>query len=71
LAGLKNVTGKNRVDYLSKLNARLKSNISYYLAGEKQGLAALHGEWTSVEFGCPPSTKVALLGYSQGSMIVP
>lgn len=69
-AGLNQITARNRLDYLAKLRAKLPDNIRAYLAGEKQGVAALWGQYTSVRVGCPANTKIVLGGYSQGAMVV-
>ena len=53
------------------LNAvtRLRDNIHVYLAGEKQGVAALRNDIAAARAACP-SMKLALIGYSQGAMVV-
>jgi hypothetical protein len=69
-AGLGDVTGRNAADYAENVIQKLKSNAATYLAGEKQGLAQMWGQFTSVRVGCPAGTKIILAGYSQGSMVV-
>jgi predicted esterase len=48
---------------------KLRSNLGRYLAGEQAGLNALRGEVALARARCPRS-KLALIGYSQGAMIV-
>ena len=69
-AGVNQISERNKITYAKKVTAKLQSNINDYLAGEKQGLAAMWGAYTSVRFSCSPSTKIVLGGYSQGSMVV-
>lgn len=53
----------------TNLQSQLQNNISTYLGGEKAGLSAMWSTYNSIRFWCP-STKIALGGYSQGSMVV-
>ncbi|MEV4621080.1 cutinase family protein [Asanoa sp. NPDC049573] len=69
-AGLNTIKARNRADYLIQARNRLAANIDSYLAGEKQGVAALWGQYTAVRFGCPAPTKIVVVGYSQGAMVV-
>lgn len=69
-AGIKDIKARNRLDWLNRANKKLTANTDSYLAGEKKGLAAMWGEYTSVRFGCPSSTKIIVAGYSQGAMVV-
>jgi predicted esterase len=48
---------------------RLRDNMRGYLAGEKQGVAALRRDLAARLAACPQA-KVALIGYSQGAMVV-
>jgi predicted esterase len=49
--------------------ARLRDNIHTYLAGEKQGVTALRRDIAATRDACPDA-RIALIGYSQGAMVV-
>jgi hypothetical protein len=51
------------------VETRLRENIRTYLAGEKQGVAAVRRDIDATRAACP-TTKIALIGYSQGAMVV-
>jgi predicted esterase len=51
------------------VETRLRDNIRTYLAGEKQGVAALRRDLDAQLAACP-RTRIALIGYSQGAMVV-
>jgi predicted esterase len=51
------------------VETRLRDNIREYLAGEKQGVKALLLELAATHAECP-RTAIALIGYSQGAMVV-